>query len=157
MELDGNDVQGCYREHGWWHTLHQWNVNGTALALPPARCTSTDLSKHESLSDCCFPDHSFRFPLVGTALSKHGTPSDRLFLTFSILAQGGRVPTGTRTVPPSARHTLLVVIGTFPNPLSPRRISAHFPLPHRRFTGPHGSVYVLFHVHTHCMGCGPNV
>ena len=36
-------------------------------------CASTALSKHESLSDCCFRDRAFRFPVVGTALSNHRT------------------------------------------------------------------------------------
>ena len=45
-----------------------------AQALP---CPST-----ATPSDRFFSDRSFRFPLVGTALSKHWTPSDRRFPDF---------------------------------------------------------------------------
>ena len=48
------------------HTLQ------ACFCAPP--CASTALSNHETPSDRCFPDRFFRFPLVGTALSKHWDP-----------------------------------------------------------------------------------
>ena len=58
---------------------------------PPPSCASTALSKHGSPSDRCFPDRSFRFPLMGTALSQHGTRLTVILLTFSVPGQGGGV------------------------------------------------------------------
>ena len=67
---------------------------------PTPLCESTASSKHESLSDRCFPDRSFRSPLVGTASSKHRTPSDHHFPNFQrVCAKWGGGCTFSVSVP----------------------------------------------------------
>ena len=52
------------------------------MCTSPPPCKGTALSKHAGPSDRPFPDRSFRFPLMGPALSKHGDLSD-------VLVRGG--------------------------------------------------------------------
>ena len=75
--------------------LSQCSGNST----PPPPCTSTALSKHVGPSGRRFSDRSFRFPLMGPSLSKHGTRPTVVFVTFSVLAQGvGRVLLGANNL-----------------------------------------------------------
>ena len=85
------DSQDVHRENICNEEEHELSRLRCPYHPPPPHnpCTSTASSKHGSPSDRRSPDRSFRFPLVGTALTKNRTLSDRRFSDFHrVLAQG---------------------------------------------------------------------
>ena len=62
----------------------------TVVPPPPPPCASTASSKQAGLPDRRFSDRSFRSPLMGPALSKHGDLLDRCFPDFQRACARGR-------------------------------------------------------------------
>ena len=94
---------------GTWRRARREGRKNCVLWFPP--CPST-----EARLTVVFLTASFRFPLVGTALSKYGTPSDRCFPDFQRrLRTGGGTPRPEH--PPAPPHT--------PPPCAPHRTGPH--------------------------------
>ena len=75
-----------------WDSLSpddHWGGDWAAVPPPPP-CASTAFSMHAGPSDRRFSDRSFRFPLMGPALFKHGDPSDRCLPAFQRSCARGR-------------------------------------------------------------------